>query len=248
VFARLAPADSFSGDSVFPADVWLYRCFWVRGALTPDQRRAARRVLDQMPLPEKHPAYRFAQLDTEGNMWIREPPDPAQPDAMWTVVSPDGRPTAVARISLRFEPHVVGTRTMLGRWRDENDVNFIRRYAIQTTAETTTPPAWLQGGPSASARASTDSSARVAALNSLKASLRQVVTAQESYYADHATYTRWADSLHWELPEGLSLDILAGDTRGWIGVATAEGLPRICAMAVGASTPAGWPEGSVRCS
>jgi hypothetical protein len=248
VFARLAPADSISGDSVFPADVWLYRRFWVRGALTPEQRRAARRVLDPMPLPEGHPAYRFAQLDADGNVWFREPPDPSVPHDVWTVVSPEGHATAVAHLPRQFEPHVIGARTILGRWRDENDVNFIRRYALGTTAESATPPAWLQGGPSASAHASTDSSAQAAALNSLKASLRQLVMAQESYYADHNTYTRWADSLHWELPEGISLDILAGDTRGWIGVATAEGLPRICAMAVGGSTPAGWPEGSVRCS
>jgi hypothetical protein len=72
--------------------------------------------------------------------------------------------------------------------------------------------------------------------------------AQETYYADHARYSPWADSLRWELPEGTILDVLAGDSRGWIGVATMVRLPYMCAMAVGTATPAGWPEGSARCS
>jgi hypothetical protein len=87
-----------------------------------------------------------------------------------------------------------------------------------------------------------------AALEGLKRSLIHVVTAQEGYYADHATYTAWADSLRWDVPEGTVLDVLTGDSRGWIGVATAVGVPGICAMAVGAPTPAGWPEGVARCS
>jgi hypothetical protein len=246
-FTRLAPADSVSGDSVFPADVWLYRRFWVKGALTPAQRNAARRVLDEMPLPQGHPPYRFAQLDADGNVWFREPLDPADPDAHWSVVSPDGRLTAIARIARQFEPHVIGTRTVLGRWRDENDVNFIRLYELRATPETAPPPAWL-GGESAEAAMISDQRELAAALEGLKRSLIHVVTAQEGYYADHATYTAWADSLRWDVPEGTVLDVLTGDSRGWIGVATAVGVPGICAMAVGAPTPAGWPEGVARCS
>jgi hypothetical protein len=138
---------------------------------------------------------------------------------------------------------VLTSETVLGRWRDANDVNFVRLYALRATGDTAPPPAWMRGdadGPAPRGAA--------AALDALRASLIQVVTAQESYYADHARYAAFADLLTWEVPEGIVLDVLAGDTRGWIGVATAAGLPYLCAMAVGSSTPAGWPEGSARCS
>jgi hypothetical protein len=241
-FARRASLDSVSGDSVFPADVWLYRRFWVKSALTPDRRRAARQILDRLPLPAARPLYRFAQLDEHGDLWIREPLDVADPQAHWTVVSPSGSPIAVARMPRRFEPHVIGSDTILGLWRDASDVNFIRVYALQQSAESAAPPSWLAGEPG---DATADRSARLAAL---RGALMQVVTAEETYYADHGTYVAWADSLRWEFPEGITLDILAGDSRGWIGIATADGLSRICAMAVGFATPAGWPEGSPRCS
>lgn len=246
-FARLAALDSVSGDPTFPADVWLYRRFWVRGALTPAERRAARRVLDQLPVPRDPPAYRFAQLDAAGNVWFREPPDPSDPDARWTVVTPDGRAEAVARIPRRFEPHVIGTHTMLGRWRDGNDVEFIRRYEFGPTGATARPPAWLESEPAGPAVPENIRDVATA-LDALRGSLRHVVMAQETYYADHARYSPWADSLRWELPEGTILDVLAGDSRGWIGVATMVRLPYMCAMAVGTATPAGWPEGSARCS
>jgi hypothetical protein len=246
-FARLTPAESVSGDSMFPADTWLYRRFWVRGAWTPALRRAARGVLDAVPLPGPAPWYRFAQLDAAGHVWFREPPDPANPDALWTVAGPGGRPVAVARLPLSFEPHVFGAGWVLGRWRDENDVNFIRRYELRTTGDSLAPPPWF-GGAEAEPAMPGGQRAFAEALDALKQSLTRVVMAQETYYADHGRYSPWADSLTWELPEGTVLDILAADARGWIGVAAAVGLPHICAMAVGAATPPGWPEGSARCS
>jgi hypothetical protein len=82
----------------------------------------------------------------------------------------------------------------------------------------------------------------------MASAMRNLVMAQEMYYAEHAGYAREADSLSWERPPEVTLHLMAADKRGWVGVLVHQNQPIICGMAVGGSTPPGWSEGSPKCS
>lgn len=138
---------------------------------------------------------------------------------------------------------------MLGRWRDESDVNFIHLYRLHRSGGPARAPEWVTAGrvggetPERGATREAD-----AAFREIRSALRNLVTAQEAYYADHRTYATDASSMAWSPPEDLRVDIVAAHGTGWAGVATHRRLAGvICGMAVGGAPPPGWPEGAPKC-
>ena len=246
-FARMTDAVAISRDSTFSMDVWLHGRFWVDGALRPERRQAVREVLDRLPPPRSAPGYRFVQVDVLGYVWIREPLNPDEAVWHWTIVDESGRVVNSIDLPLRFEPHHIDRDFILGRWRDENDVNFIRLYEVQVSDVARPAPAWLADGSVAAAGEVGGDADEAQMLALLQGSLRNVVLAQESYFVDHSSYTFNRHDLLWEQPEGVTLDIIAADRTGWSAVAAHRDLERICGMAVGSATPPGWMEGVVRC-
>lgn len=247
-YARLAEADSMSEDPEFPLDVWLYRRFWVDGALVPQERRAVRQALERLEVPaDSAPAYRFVRVDNAGNVWIREPLGVDADAWQWHVVDLSGQPVATIETSLRFDLHHIGPDFVLGRWRDENDVNFIRLYRLEVADVSARVPDWVTTSASDVKKRTPTGEEEEQLLSTMRASLRQVVTAQEMYFADHMTYTENRHELEWSPPEGVSLDIIAAHGTGWVAVATHRDLPVICGMGVGAATPPGWAEGAPKC-
>jgi hypothetical protein len=71
-FSHQVSAEDLSDDPVFPLDVWLYRLYWVDGALSAPARGAVRDALDALPSP---PAgeHRLVRVTRDGRLWIREP-------------------------------------------------------------------------------------------------------------------------------------------------------------------------------
>jgi len=244
-FAHLVDPITISRDSAFPMDVWLHGRFWVDGALRPDGRRAVRNILDRLPPPRSAPGYRFVQVDALGNVWIREPLRTDDQVWHWTVVDESGRPVNAIELPLRFEPHHIDRDLIVGRWRDENGVNFIRMYGFHDSGMTRQAPAWMTADVAAEPAIPTEQTDEMLAL--LKTSLRDVVMAQETYFMSHGRYTLDSRDLTWDVPDGVSLDIIAGTATGWSAVATHRDIEKICGMAVGSATPPGWQEGSARC-
>jgi hypothetical protein len=244
-YSRLASAISLSGDSAFPMDVWLFRQFWIDGALHSERRAAVRRALASVSVSDTVLAYRFVRVDDSGSLWIREPLDEVAQRWRWTVTDPRGLPKAIIETPLRFAPHQIGDGFVLGRWRDENDVNFIHMYRVETTDAIGHVPEWLANPADMPIDLASDEEEELIA--KLRSSLRQVVLAQESYFAGHGGYTENRHLLTWMPPEGVALDIITAGPTGWAAVATDRRLKKICGMAVGSGTPPGWPEGMARC-
>ena len=245
-FARTASPDSVGGDRDFPMDVWLRGRFWVEGALEPDRRRAAGETLARLPSPDDELGYRFARVDDQGNIWVREPLSEGGESYGWTVFSPQGEAIATIRTPLRYDVQQIGSTFVLGRWRDENDVNFIRLYRLERTQAVERPPAWIAAGPEPEGRRATPTP-NAEARSEVFAALRAMVTAQERYYADHGRYSQDRHALEWSPPEDLHVDIVAAHSTGWAAVATHRRLAVVCGMGVGGATPPGWPEGAPKC-
>jgi hypothetical protein len=162
------------------------------------------------------------------------------------VLDAAGRAVAVIDLPPRFELHEAGAGYVLGRWRDADDVNFIHLYPLVKSPPGPRPaprlPAWLRAP-----RPWTEDAVTPEARAVLRTLLRNLVTAQESFFADHNTYSGDVRTLTLELPSEVSVSIISAGRTGWLGAATHRDGSYVCGMAVGGDTPMGWPEGDVVC-
>jgi hypothetical protein len=243
-FGRQVAASDLSGDTLFRADVWLYRRYWVDGGLGTDARHGVEEALDRLPSPTSTPGYRLVKLASDGRLWIREPGVNADGARRWTVVSATGDPQAEIDIPQRFDPQYLGADRVIGRWTGESDVNFVRAYDVADTGTEEPTPLWLAAPPdSSTAPPADEKEVRTA----IVAALKTLAGAQEIHYASHYTYTSNVDSLEWEKPEGLTVDFVNAGPRGWVAVFTHPGFDRICGMGYGFTIPPGWTPGKITC-
>jgi len=84
----------------------------------------------------------------------------------------------------------------------------------------------------------------------MKSDLRNLATAEESYYYDYATYASSVTLLPaFNATTGVSVTINTASQGGWSGTATTVNSPRQCYLFVGNSAPLGaaTQEGQVAC-
>ncbi|MCG6957994.1 MAG: hypothetical protein LJF04_18535 [Gemmatimonadetes bacterium] len=243
-FGRQVAVEDLSGDTLFSADVWLYGRYWVDGGLSADVRSRVEETLDRLPSPVSAPGYRLVKVASDGRLWIREPGVNADGTRRWTVVSGAGEPEAEIDIPQRFDPQYLSDHRLMGRWRGESDVNFVRSYDVADTGTKEPTPLWLAAPPDTSTAApANEKEVRTLIVGALKT----LASAQEIHYADHYSYTSNVDSLEWEKPEGLTVDFVNAGPRGWVAVFTHPGFDRICGMGYGFTIPPGWRPGHIIC-
>jgi hypothetical protein len=231
---RIAGGDSVSA---FPLWVWLQRANWIVGPTDSSGRAGVVGVLSAMGDPPRG-AYRYVQVASDGRIWsqVRFAGDSAE---SWQVHAADGALLAIATLPARFEVHQVGSDFILGRHWDDDEVEHIRLYrVVPGTAAVWPVPA--------GAAVSHDLSDVAALRTQLITALRNLVMAQEMFYADSNRYATVTGTLKWEVGQGI-LHLMEADRRGWVGVLAHPGGAVICGMAVGSSTPPGWGEGSPKC-
>lgn len=230
---------------VAPRDLWLYRRNLVDGLPPGGDVAMTKRFLARLPPPVEEPWYWYVRFDSAGYIWVSDDLMPGRERSDWTIVDSTGM--AVARVTLppRFEMFEATDDDVLGRWRDENDVEYVRIYALRKPPPGTGPPP----DPLLLDTAISVAAAQIApeTFNMVRGMLRQMVTAQEAYFMDHRTYTSNRHDLAWEPPEGMIIDIISATGRGWLVVIAGSELPVICGNAVGAHTPRGWTEGVPFC-
>ena len=226
------------GDA-FPLWVWLHDRSWIVGPADTAGRSGVIAFLDRMPgLPDG--SYRFVHIATDGRIWSQQRDPNGSPPHPWEVFSSNG--IALGRVELPAEVEVqqIGPDFILLRHWEEDDVEQIQLYTFQASGEGTRLP----GRNEAMVTPASPGDTR----GILATAIRNLVTAQEMYYADHAGYATDAAGLSWEIPEGTNLYLMEADKRGWVGLIVHRTQPILCGMAVGGSTPPGWAEGSPKCS
>lgn len=70
-------------------------------------------------------------------------------------------------------------------------------------------------------------------LTAMKSDLRNLMTAQESYMADNATYAAVTGSLTFNASTGVTVTIGAADSSGWNATAAHSATSRTCGIFVG---------------
>lgn len=100
-------------------------------APVPDPwRQQLEQWLAEAPIPETMPAYGPLMVDAEGNLWVRQYLEPGGEPTHWRVFDAEGQLVALAVAPGGFLPLEMGSDYVLGRWRDEMDVEYVRMYTL----------------------------------------------------------------------------------------------------------------------
>jgi hypothetical protein len=87
------------------------------------------------------------------------------------------------------------------------------------------------GAPVLRAQSTSTDDAEKAVRTKLKSDLRNLVTAQEAYYADHSAYADVMDNLKFRPSSGVQISLTATQNNAWAAVATDVSLPgRSCVI------------------
>ena len=84
----------------------------------------------------------------------------------------------------------------------------------------------------------------------MKADLRNLVTAEEAYFAEYVTYAAATSSLNYNVSTGNSIYVLGATGSGWSATATNTGTAHTCGIYIGTGTPpmTGQAEGQPVCN
>jgi hypothetical protein len=99
-------------------------------------RREQERMLEAAPYPDAMPPYTGLRVDPDGYLWVEEAVRPGERGAgvPWSVFDPEGRLLGTLRIPPALYVLEIGRDYVLGRARDESEVEHLRLYRLERTA------------------------------------------------------------------------------------------------------------------
>jgi hypothetical protein len=116
---------------VTAADIDAYKSLVLENIEDENDRRARRQELDDYDYPAQAPAFGSLILaDAQGDLWVPEFSVRADRGMTWQVFAPDYRLLGAVRTPARFVPRSIGDDIVLGVWRDEFDVEYVRGYEL----------------------------------------------------------------------------------------------------------------------
>jgi hypothetical protein len=108
---------------------------------SPLQIRADEERGEKMVFPENHPAFDQIYIDRTEHTWVRHPHSRYRSDYrfssirlphQWTldVFSPAGEWLTTLKLPQSLEMNEIGEDYILGVWKDEMDVEYVRMYSL----------------------------------------------------------------------------------------------------------------------
>lgn len=241
-----------TAEVLFPGDEWLVGRFWVDSPVEPSARGPIREALASLQEQPAEGEMRYVRVSPQGRLWVSEVSPPSDDALPWTVYGLDGKVVAHITTPARFEPHDIGADYVLGRFRDDLDINFIRLYALEKPDGSPAGPGLNPSPPASTPQPKVALTERERELLApVKAFMKNLASLEEIYYSDHYTYTTDTDALfansRTRPPEEMDIDILMAGDRGWVVAVTHTESGAFCTMAYGAHVPMGWVPGTLIC-
>jgi hypothetical protein len=94
------------------------------------RRRDLARIFPQITTPSFKPVYADLKVSDAGEIWLLLFDLSGQEDRVWRVLSPQGRPVGTVRTPTSLRVADISGNYLLGIYRDEMGVEFVRRYRI----------------------------------------------------------------------------------------------------------------------
>jgi hypothetical protein len=122
-----SPSQALTSDHVAS-----YRDYLLARTSNDNARRRHEQFLNEVPMPEHLPVLGEAALlvDRTGNLWAEAYRPPWQAEAEWLVFSGEGEWLGSLRTPAGFVLHDVGPDFVLGAWRDDLGVEYVRIYGL----------------------------------------------------------------------------------------------------------------------
>lgn len=117
-----------SARDVTDAELAQYREFHTANMGEGEALDAYVSVLDHASTPRKLPAYSRVLISADGNVWARVYSPDLLAAADWDVFGPDRRLLGTARTPPGLIVNAIGMDKLVGVWRDELGVEYIRAY------------------------------------------------------------------------------------------------------------------------
>jgi hypothetical protein len=91
---------------------------------------SVRRQLEELPYPDVFPAHGVIMTDVAGHVWVQEYPKPWEASVAWSVFDDGFRWLGDVTLPAALEVYEIGEDYVLGKWRDELDVEHVGVYAL----------------------------------------------------------------------------------------------------------------------
>lgn len=120
-----------SNRPVTPDDIQNYLDIQLERATTAEERSAERDMVEAAPFPETFPAFASLLVDDSGRLWVEDYRVPGDSDVTYSVFDGEGGLLGVVGIPPGLLVYEIGEDYVLGRWRDELDVEHIRLHELR---------------------------------------------------------------------------------------------------------------------
>ena len=117
--------------AVTAADVQGVRDRALARLTAPDQRAFVEQMFANAVVTARRAAYSYFLVDGEGNLWTSPTETVSTPFGPWNVFDRDDRWLGEFEFPEGFRPYDIRDGRVLGRWRDESDVEYLRVYRIE---------------------------------------------------------------------------------------------------------------------
>ncbi len=111
-------------------DIDRYRAIRLEGASGDDERRLLTHLLNEVPFPAAFPALSSIVVDADGNIWVENYRRPGASQVSFVVFAETGHLLGTVTIPDGLHVFEAGPEYLLGRWRDEFEVEHIRLHRI----------------------------------------------------------------------------------------------------------------------
>jgi hypothetical protein len=115
---------------VTPEDVQAQKQRWLADIGRDDVRQQVAEMLEPVQGPPTMPAFSALRIDAAGNLWAQQYQIQADEPVRWTVFDPDGVMLGTVTMPARFFVHQIGHDFVLGRWRNDLDVEHVLMYEL----------------------------------------------------------------------------------------------------------------------
>lgn len=235
----------------FQLDEWLYDRSWIDGPPLGVGRAPVMEAITKLPPPDSVELFRYVRVSPFGQLWVREKREEDAQQIGWRVYDMNAEPIGRVELPARFEVLEFGPDYLLGRWRDEYDVEYVQLLSLSPTDVPQRRVAFM-ASPADTMRMVAGDTTFAVQRRAMIGGLRMLTNSQEIYYStpenrySYATHLSRLDE-SWEAPEGVGIRIVRANERGWVAVAVDRLSGRMCGVAIGTAVPPGWMPGAVSC-
>jgi hypothetical protein len=120
---------------VTDSDLERAKRYLLNRAESDDERMRTDEMLAAMPRASSMPVFESVLIDRLGDLWVEDYQVPGTQDERWTVFDRDGRWLGTVPMPRLFSVLYVGEDHLVGRWRDDLDVEHIQVRRLLKGAE-----------------------------------------------------------------------------------------------------------------